>query len=109
MKFIPLFSTLAMLFITTVASCAAETPIAKTFLTGADVSSLSFNENRGVKYFDAQGEADYLQIAKRNGWKIIRLRLWVEPENTPESRVTNLGKRHCVEPSHQSHGLAIYA
>ena len=75
-----------MIFTTTSFSNAAQTD----FVTGADVSSLTLNESRGVNYSDAQGVDDLLHIAKRNGWKIIRLRLWVDPVDTPESRVTNL-------------------
>ena len=45
------------------------------FWTGADLSALPFRESHNFKYSDAQGEADLLQIARRNGWNIIRVAL----------------------------------
>ncbi|RYG54576.1 hypothetical protein EON66_06950 [archaeon] len=49
------------------------------FVTGADLSFLPHYKQKGVRYFD-EGKAkadDLLKIAKRNGWTIIRVRLWV--------------------------------
>ncbi len=64
MKFVFQFVTvLSMIFTVTSFSRAAQ----NAFVIGADVSSLTFNENRGVKYLDAQGETNLLQIAQRNG------------------------------------------
>lgn len=61
-----------------------------TFWTGADLSQLPEREGRGTKYLDAQGQADLLLIARRSGWNMIRVRLWVEPEDKPEKAVSNL-------------------
>lgn len=69
------------------------------FWTGADLSALPFREGQNFKYSDAQGEADLLKIARRNGWNMIRVRLWVDPKNEPFDAasslqsVTRLGKR----------------
>ena len=70
-----------------------------TFWTGADLSALPFREAQGARYSDAAGEADLLAIARRSGWNMVRLRLWVEPRDEPfyaasdlES-VTKMGRR----------------
>ncbi len=70
-----------------------------TFRTGADLSALAFREGQDFRYSDAQGEADLLKIARRNGWNMIRVRLWVDPKDDPFDAasslqsVTQLGKR----------------
>ena len=61
-----------------------------TFWTGADLSALTFREGQNYRYSDAQGEADLLQIARRNGWNMIRVRLWVDPKNEPFDRASSL-------------------
>jgi len=60
------------------------------FLTGADLSELPFHESRGVKYFDQGKEESLLVIARRNHWKVIRVRLWVSPGSKPEASVSSL-------------------
>lgn len=45
------------------------------FVTGADLSYLPYYESQGVKYSDGGKSADLLAIAKRNGWRVIRVRL----------------------------------
>jgi arabinogalactan endo-1,4-beta-galactosidase len=78
---------------------AAPQPTLPTFWTGADLSALTFREGQKFRYSDAQGEADLLKIARRNGWNMIRVRLWVDPKNDPFDAasnlqsVTQLGKR----------------
>ncbi|BCM92137.1 arabinogalactan endo-beta-1,4-galactanase [Abditibacteriota bacterium] len=64
-------------------------PLAE-FATGADLSMLPHHEARGIQYFDGDKATDLLAIAKSNGWKIIRVRLWVEPNAKPEYQVSNL-------------------
>lgn len=74
-------------------------PTPPTFWTGADLSALTFREGQNFRYSDAQGEADLLRIARRNGWNMIRVRLWVDPKSDPFDAasslqsVTQLGKR----------------
>lgn len=69
------------------------------FVTGADLSELPYYESQGVKYSDNGKSADLLAIAKRSGWRIIRVRLWVHPGGDPKAgvsdlaHVTALGKR----------------
>jgi len=69
------------------------------FVTGADLSELPYYESQGVKYADGGKSADLLAIARRNHWRIIRVRLWVNPSADPKdsvsslASVTALGKR----------------
>lgn len=69
------------------------------FVTGADLSELPYYESHGVTYSNSGKSADLLTIAKRSGWRIIRVRLWVHPGDDPKaavsglSAVTALGKR----------------
>jgi arabinogalactan endo-1,4-beta-galactosidase len=69
------------------------------FVTGADLSELPYYESLGVKYADGGKSADLLAIAQRNHWRIIRVRLWVNPSDDPKAsvsslaNVTALGKR----------------
>ncbi len=73
------------------AARAQEQEPPTSFWTGADLSQLPFHEAQGDKYSDEAGEANLLVIAKRNGWNLIRVRLWVNPDqNTPEYAVSNL-------------------
>ena len=72
----------------------------RSFVTGADLSYLPYYENQGIKYSDSGKSADLLAIAKRSGWRIIRVRLWVNPNAAdPKAQasglasVTALGKR----------------
>jgi arabinogalactan endo-1,4-beta-galactosidase len=60
------------------------------FLTGADISLLPYFEKQGAKYFEDGKESNFLDIAKRNNWKILRVRLWVDPAADPKSEVSNL-------------------
>ena len=62
----------------------------RTFLTGADVSELPYQESRGVKYLDGGRAQDLLLIAKQNGWRVIRVRLWVQPDADPRDAVSGL-------------------
>ena len=53
----------------------------KDFKIGADISEVPANEARGGKYYDADGNpADICDIMKANGFDIIRLRIFVNPE-----------------------------
>lgn len=60
------------------------------FLTGEDVSTLPVYEKQGFKFFDAGKEKSFFDIAKSNGWKVMRVRLWVTPDARPESAASNL-------------------
>lgn len=56
------------------------------FIKGMDISSLPEIEEKGGKYFDFDGrECDVLQLIKENGVNYIRLRIWNEPQNVPQS------------------------
>ena len=60
------------------------------FWTGADLSQLPWRESQDSKYSDARGEANLLEIARRNGWNLVRVRLWVAPLDKPEYAVSDL-------------------
>lgn len=60
------------------------------FLTGADLSELPYHESQGVKYFDGGKAQDLLTIARRNGWTVVRVRLWVNPGSKPANAVSSL-------------------
>ncbi len=60
------------------------------FLTGADLSELPYHESQGVKYYDGGKPQDLLAIARRNGWAVIRVRLWVNPGSGPRKAVSGL-------------------
>ncbi len=69
------------------------------FVTGADLSFLPYYESQGVRY-DSGKVSGLLTIAKRSGWKIIRVRLWVNPnpadlkaQASSLASVTALGRR----------------
>ena len=69
---------------------ASADPPRSAFVTGADLSELPYYESTGVKYTDGGKETTLLAIAKRSGWKIIRVRLWVNPDADPKARVSDL-------------------
>ena len=53
----------------------------KQFMIGADISEVPANEARGGAYYDADGnKGDICKIMKDNGFDIIRLRIFVNPE-----------------------------
>ncbi len=60
------------------------------FVTGADLSDLPYYESRGVRYTDGSQAITLLAIAKRSGWTVIRVRLWVHPDADPKARVSDL-------------------
>ena len=60
------------------------------FLTGADLSELPYRESQGFRYSDAGVQRNLLDIARRNGWRVIRVRLWVQPGPKPEAAVSGL-------------------
>jgi arabinogalactan endo-1,4-beta-galactosidase len=92
---VPRFSTdtclLLLLMLLLIPACSeANEKTPREFLTGADISSLLYYEKKGIKYFENGEETSFLDIAKRNGWKILRVRVWVDPEATPQFQVSNL-------------------
>lgn len=51
------------------------------FMIGADISEVPANESRGGVYLDSEGnKADICKVMKDNGFDIIRLRLFVNPQ-----------------------------
>lgn len=56
------------------------------FIRGMDISSYMEMKDRGFKYYDYEGkETDILPFAKKQGFNFVRLRIWNEPQNVPES------------------------
>ena len=54
----------------------------KTFIRGADISSLHELEKLGARFYDNGTEQDLLDILKSYGFNYIRLKLWNEPYDT---------------------------
>lgn len=51
-------------------------------IKGGDISLLSYVEDNGGKYYNADGQADdCLEILKQNGTNLVRLRLYNDPGN----------------------------
>ena len=61
---------------------------ARDFLCGGDISSLTYLENSGVRYADAEGTVypDVLDLLKSKGVNCIRLRLYNNPGTWVEYR-----------------------
>jgi len=70
------YATVFLLF-ALLASPAHAAPA--TFLLGGDLSALKINEDAGIIYKDHDTPADCIQIFKKHGWNLVRLRLWVNP------------------------------
>lgn len=66
---------LALLALLAAPCLAAPAP----FLLGGDLSALKINEDAGIVYNDHGTPADCIQIFQKNGWNLVRLRLWVHP------------------------------
>ena len=61
----------------------AQSTIPTTFVTGADVSWCSEMEANGKQFYNANGEqTELMALMKQIGMNAIRLRVWVNPENT---------------------------
>ena len=56
------------------------------FKKGVDISSLPEREERGCRFYDSEGNpVDPIDMLAENGVNSIRLRIWNEPSNQPES------------------------
>ncbi|MFU0826579.1 MAG: Arabinogalactan endo-beta-1,4-galactanase [Lachnoclostridium sp.] len=56
------------------------------FIKGMDISFLPQMQDLGAKFLDETGkERNIFELLKENGVNSIRLRIWNEPENVPES------------------------
>ncbi len=49
------------------------------YIKGADVSTLAEIEKRGRRYYDGDFDGDLFEVLAKNGFNMIRLRLWNEP------------------------------
>ena len=77
------------------------------FARGADVSSLTEQEYKGIKFYDVNGtETECLTLLRSLGVNAIRLRVWVNPDNYYSSkndvivkawRAHNLGFRLMID------------
>ncbi len=81
---------LRLCFLLLLTAAPAQAARGPSLVTGADLSELPYYETAGVKYADGGKNADLLAIARRCGWKIIRVRLWVNPSADPKARVSDL-------------------
>lgn len=57
----------------------------KTFIKGADISSLYELEQTGAKFYDNGRESDLFDILRSYGFNYIRLKLWNDPYGTDEN------------------------
>ena len=84
---------IALLALAALAPSAQAAPPAPPppFWTGADLSALPVRESRGMTYSQDGKTQDLLVIARKSGWNVVRVRLWVNPDpSKPESRVSDL-------------------
>ena len=59
------------------------------FVRGADVSWLTEMESSGYKFYNAKGqEQECMSLLRDLGMNAIRLRVWVNPENPTEKKIT---------------------
>jgi arabinogalactan endo-1,4-beta-galactosidase len=84
--FIKLSLSLALAVAFTACNTTKTTVSKDTFAKGADVGWLPQMEATGYKFYDTDGkEKDCLQLLKDRGMNTIRLRVWVHPDNNPQS------------------------
>lgn len=87
----------------TVCQAAAITPTAPTRFVGGDISLLPKYEIQGAQYKDRSGRAidDLITFLKEQGWNTLRVRLFVDPTKSSDTKscvqdldyVVNLGHR----------------
>src|SRR5262249_24220029 len=53
-------------------------------MRGVDASTLLAMEEHGARYYDQSEQEDFLHILKQIGVNYVRLRLWVDPANSPQ-------------------------
>ena len=72
-------------------SCTQKKTPAREFLRGGDISSLTYLENSGVQFADAQGTVypDVLDLLQAQGVNCVRLRLYNNPGTPVEYREGN--------------------
>ena len=64
---------------------------------GGDISMLPSYQEKGTVYRDDEGKAvELLPWLKQQGWNMIRVRLFVEPENAPQA---NKDEGVCFRPA----------
>ena len=86
MKFIYVLT--GILAVLLISSCSAEQhpgmgPEENVFVKGADLSWVTEMEADGVRFFDSKGEeTDCFLLMKELGMNAIRLRVWVNPEDS---------------------------
>ena len=63
---------------------AAMLPLAAKSWLGGDISMMTFNARHGVIYKDSCGvTVDPYDLFKQQGWNMMRVRLFVDPQNAP--------------------------
>jgi len=75
------------LFLLTLLYCITQSATAKDFFVGADISALTVLEESGVVYLENGKPTDLIGIFKNNGFNIVRLRIFVNPDK--KGMVTN--------------------
>lgn len=80
------------------------------FIKGMDISGLPEMLDLGAKFYDKHGkERNIFELIKENGVNSIRLRIWNEPENVPESGGYS-DLQHTIEIAKQAkeYGMSIF-
>lgn len=68
------------------ASCIDEFEVFQPFMKGVDASTLLLMEENGAVYYENGVRKNFLQILKDNGVNYVRVRLWVNPANSPQDQ-----------------------
>ncbi len=80
------------------------------FMKGVDASSLILMENNGASYYDNGTKEDFLTMLKNKGVNYVRVRLWVNPANSPQdqSGVDDLSYVEAMATRIKALGLQFY-
>jgi len=85
--------------------CVPRQPEKKDLIKAADISFLPDIENDGVAFKDAAGtEKDLLDILKKSGVNMIRLRVW----HTPETEHSSLAEVKILSERIKAKGLKVW-
>ncbi|MDF2869069.1 MAG: diguanylate cyclase domain [Anaerocolumna sp.] len=80
------------------------------FIKGMDISGLPEMLDLGAKFYDSHAnERNIFELLKENGVNSIRLRIWNEPENIPESGgYSNLQHTINIAKQAKQYGMSIF-
>lgn len=64
----------------------SDLQIFQAFMKGVDASTLLLMEQNGAVYYNHGVKEDFLTVLRDNGVNYVRVRLWVNPANPPQSQ-----------------------